>query len=126
MTVFFSRRAYRNGSIAMGLAVLYLPFPLMFIVGAAMDLQAAGTADGSFLFGLALITTLPFSLPVTLAYSAIETTRGVPVAQHDGGPWTLAAFALCALLNALLIWVTIRGRRIRVTERYQGWTEGTG
>ena len=116
MTGFLSPSAYRRGPIAMGLAVLYLPFPLLLIVGAAMEIQANGTADGSWLMGLALLSTLPFSLGVTLVYSAVETSRGVPVAAHDGGGWTLAAFAVCALLNALLIWMVVRGRRVHVID----------
>ena len=112
MTLFFAPGAYRFGWIAMGLAVLYLVVPALLIGGAAMELHAAGTAEGSFLMGPALIVTLPLSLGVTVVYSSVLSSRGVPVAEHDGGPWTLAAFALCALVNALFIWVLLRGRRV--------------
>ena len=69
--------------------------------------------DGAFMIGFAMLATLPLSLGVMEAYSAMASAQGVPVADQDFGLWTLAAFAVCAVVNALLFWVVFRGRRIR-------------
>jgi hypothetical protein len=110
---FFSPRDYQRGPAAITGAGAYLAFATLFIVSAVTEFQEAGTDDGGFLWGFALIATLPLSLVVMETYSAIATTRGVPLSAQDGGLWTLPAFALCALVNALLLWVLFRGPRIR-------------
>lgn len=56
---------------------------------------------------------MPLGIEVMLAYSGIATSQGVPLSDQDGAWWVFPAFACCALVNATLIWVIFRGRRIR-------------
>lgn len=113
MRAFFTPARYRRGPIAIGLAGGYLTLAGFLIASAATESPEAGTAaDGSFVYFLVLMITLPLSLFVAESYSAIESARGVSPSDQDGGLWLLVAFALCALVNALLIWVVLRGRRI--------------
>ena len=59
------------------------------------------------------MATMPLSLAVMLTYSEIATAQGVPLSDQDGASWVIPAFALCALVNATLIWIIVRGRRLR-------------
>ena len=104
-----SPTAYEDGIAAVGLAATYLAIVALLITAAADEIDGAGAADGSFVWGFALIATLPLSLVVMLGYSALEAAAGVPAAEQDGGLWTLVAFALCALLNAVALYVGVRG-----------------
>ena len=56
---------------------------------------------------------MPLSIAVMLADHEIATAQGIPISDQDGAWWVIPAFALCALINAMLIWVIFRGRRIR-------------
>jgi hypothetical protein len=116
MRAFFSPTAYRHGAVGGLLACLYLALTTLLIVAAALEFMGGGSTDGSFLWGFAFMAALPLSIGVMVTYSAIETTRGVPLADQDGGGWTLAAFVACALVNAFVIWVLFRGRRLRPDE----------
>jgi hypothetical protein len=116
MRAFFSPTAYRHGPVGGLLACLYLALATLLIVAAAFEFMGAGSADGSFLWGFAFLATMPLSIGVMVAYSAIETARGVPLADQDGGWGTLVAFVVCALVNALVIWVLFRGRRLRADQ----------
>ena len=104
-----SPSSYEEGPGAAGLAAIYLAIVALLITAAADETGGAGVSDGSFLWGFALVATLPLSLVVMLGYSALEAAAGVPAAQQDGGLWTLGAFALCALLNAIALYVGVRG-----------------
>lgn len=86
-------------------------------LGTTVEYLLAGTADGSFIWYLAPVATGPSSLGLLMGYSAILTASGVPLADHDVGLWSLAAFAACALVNASLLWVVFRGRRIAADQR---------
>ncbi|HET9020959.1 MAG TPA: hypothetical protein VFN34_03665 [Ornithinibacter sp.] len=113
MANFLSVRAYRRGALGAGLALSYLGLVALFLVPAAAEAAPPGPADGSFFFGLGMLATMPLSIAVMLAYSAIATSQGIPLSDQDGSWWVIPAFALCALVNAALIWVIFRGRRIR-------------
>jgi hypothetical protein len=93
-------------------AGIYLALTALLIVAAAAEYLLAGTPDGSFLWGFALMATAPLSVGVMMGYSEILTARGVPPADHDADLWTLVGFAACALVNSSLLWVLLRGRRI--------------
>ena len=60
-----------------------------------------------------MLGTMPLSIGVMLAYSEMATAQGIPQSDQYGAWWVIPAFALCALINASLIWVIFRGRRIR-------------
>ncbi len=100
---------YRHGWGATGLAGTYLVVAALLVAAAAREAQAGGGGDGSFLSGFAFMATFPLSLVVVLAYMAIESARGVPMADQDGGLGLLVGYALCAPVNAYLIWMVLRG-----------------
>ena len=113
MAKFRSARSYRHGGVGIALALSYLGLVALLLVPAAAEAAAAGTADGSFFFGFAMLATMPLSLAVILAYNGIATVLGLPLSGQDGAWWVIAAFAICALINASLIWVLFRGQPIR-------------
>jgi hypothetical protein len=109
MRTFFSPKAYRFGSVAAGLAGVYLGCTTLLLYGSFRE----GVGDGAFMIGFSMLATLPWSFGVMAGYTAHESAQGVPMADQDGGLWMVPAFAACALVNALLIWLIFRGRRIR-------------
>lgn len=111
MTKHVSARSYRHGRVGAALALSYLGLVALLLVPAAAEAALPGPADGSFFFGFAMLATLPLSIAVMVAYSAIATAQGIPMSDQDGAWWVIPAFALCALINASLIWVIFRGRR---------------
>ena len=111
---FFSARSYSRGSLARSLALGYLCLCALVVVPAWAEAAAPGPSDGSFFFGFAMLVTAPLSLGVMLTYSAIAWLQGVPLSDQDGAWWVIPAFALCALVNAFLVWVVFRGRRTRL------------
>src|SRR5262245_57616877 len=97
MKAFFSPNRYRNGDLAAVLALVYLLMVGWLLVSAA---QEGAEAEGGFAWGLSWMATLPLS-------------GGVMQGDQDWGPWMLPIFTVCALVNAFVIWVVFRGRRIR-------------
>jgi hypothetical protein len=79
----------------------------------AVRILSRSVGDGAFMIGFSMLATLPWSFGVMAGYTAHESAQGVPMADQDGGLWMVPAFAACALVNALLIWLIFRGRRIR-------------
>ena len=113
MAKFLSARSYRHGDVGKTLALSYLGLAGMLLVGAAVEAALPGPPDGGFFFGFAMLGTMPLSIGVMLAYSEMATAQGIPQSDQYGAWWVIPAFALCALINASLIWVIFRGRRIR-------------
>ena len=113
MAKFLSARSYRHGGVGAALALSYLGLVALLLVPAAAEAALPGPADGSFFFGFAMLATLPLSIAVMLAYSGVATAQGIPMSDQYGAWWVIPAFAFCALINAWLIWVIFRGRRIR-------------
>ena len=113
MATFFSARAHRHGGRGAALALPYLGLVALLLVPAAAEAAAPGPADGSFFFGFGMLATMPLSIAVMLAYSGIATSQGIPLSDQDGSWWVIPAFACCALVDALLVWVIFRGRRLR-------------
>ena len=112
MRTFFSPNAYRFGPIAAPVAVAYLGLTALLLIGTVRE----GVGDGAFMIGFSWLAALPWSYGVMEAYNAIESANGVPMAEQDGGMWMVPAFAACALVNAMLIWLIFRGRRIRADQ----------
>ena len=109
MATFFSDRSYRHGGRGAAVALSYLGLVALLLVPAAAEATAPGPADGSFFFGFSMLATMPLSIAVMLAYSAIATSQGIPLSDQDGAWWVIPAIACCALVNAWLIWVIFRG-----------------
>jgi hypothetical protein len=87
---FLSPSEYPRGRVAGIVACVYFAVTVLVIVNAIPE----GNGD-TFTVGLAFLATLPVSL-------------GVLALQGDG-VWTLAALAVCALINSFLFWVVFRG-----------------
>lgn len=113
MLSFFSARSYRNGSVSAGLTLAYLALVALLLVPGAAEAALAGNSDGSFFAGFGMLATMPLSIAVMFGHSEIATSQGVPPSEQNGGWWMFPAFALCGLINAMLIWVSLRGRRTR-------------
>ena len=113
MAKFLSARSYRHGGIGAALALSYLGIAAILLAAAAAEDALPGPPDGGFAFGFAMLATMPLSIAVMVAYIGIATAQGIPPSDQYGAWWVIPAFALCALMNASLIWVIFRGRRIR-------------
>ena len=111
MVKFFSPRAYRHGILAMTLAVLYLVVVALLVAGAAAEESVPGPNEGGFMSGFAMMATFPLSLVVMAAYMGIEAAQGIPPSDQDGAWWVIPAYAICGVVNALVIWAIFRGRR---------------
>ena len=83
----FSPSEYPSGRVAGRLACIYLGLTVLVILSAIPE----GNGDGTLSVDLAFMLTWPLSL-------------GVVASQNDGA-WMLAAFAVCAFLDALVLWV---------------------
>src|SRR5262245_35926963 len=93
MKDFFSSSRGQIVAVVAALAAGYLALTALLLVGAAREYTAAGTAEGSFVWGFSFLATLPLSWWV-----------------GDGeNLWTLAAYALCALINAITFCVVVVG-----------------
>lgn len=87
---FLSPSEYPGGRVAGRLACVYFAVTILVIVSAIPE------SNGDTLtVGLAVLATLPMSI-------------GVLAFQGDGAG-TLAALAVCALVNAIVFWVVFRG-----------------
>jgi hypothetical protein len=73
------------------LACAYFAVTVLVIVSATPE----GGSGDTLMMGLALLATLPARLGV--------------LAFQDVGGWTLVALAVCALVNAFVFWVVLRG-----------------
>lgn len=87
----FSPSEYPSGRVAGRLACVYLAVTLLVIASAISE----GNGKGTLSVDLAFMLTWPLSL-------------GVVAAQNDSA-WMLAALAVCALVNAFVFWVVLRG-----------------
>jgi hypothetical protein len=111
MVTFFSPRAYRHGVLAMTLAGSYLAVVALLVAGAAAEGGMSPSGDGGFMSGFAMLATFPLSLVVMASYTGIATAQGIPPSDQYPGWWVLAAFAICGVVNAVVVWVFVRGRR---------------
>ena len=114
---FFSPSRYQNGWIVAVLAGIYLVVTALILWGAAQEYLAGEAGDGSFMSGFAFMATMPLSFVVLGVAMAIDSARGIPMADQDATGWTLIAFAVCALINGFLFWVVCRGSRIHRDQR---------
>ena len=113
MAKFLSARSYRHGAGGIALALSYLGIAALLLIAAAAEDALPGNPDGGFSFGFAMLATLPLSIAVMVAYIGIATAQGIPMSDQYGAWWVIPAFAICALINAYVIWVIFRGRRIQ-------------
>jgi hypothetical protein len=88
---FFSPSEYPRGRVAGRLACVYFAVTVLLIVSAILE----GGGGGYLTVDLAFMVTWPLSLGL--------------LAAPDHSAWTLAALAVCALVNAFVFWVVFRG-----------------
>jgi hypothetical protein len=86
---FLSPGEYERGRAAGVWACLYLAVTMFAIISSGPN----GDGGDVLMNGLAFVATLPLSV----------------VVLTGDGPWTLATMAGCALVNAFVFWVVVRG-----------------
>ncbi len=86
---FLSPSEYESGRVAGAWACVYLAVTVLAIISSGPK----GNGGDVLMMGLAFVATLPLSVVVLTAH----------------GVWMLAALAVCALVNAFVFWVVLRG-----------------